>query len=429
VLALWLAAAVPAAARSAEPSHDRERDPFAGAAELERGAVIAAALARNPSLLAARFAVDAATAREPGERAFDAPMLEGGVAPAAFGSENVDGGWRVGAKQSLRALGRAGLRGDKAAASTRTRESELAGAGAELAARASQLFDAVMLSARERELFGAQLGLLEALRATATSRYAAGEGSAQEPLRAELELAIAREEESGLRAREEIARARLNALLHRSPGATLPALPRNFEASPDLGASAEALEAELLASRPELRAARARVDAAAAEARLAARDLWPDLTLTGSYDRIWQERELRGFVGAELELPLRARSSTAAAARAELEGARAELAAAEDAARLALHVASARLRASDERLRIAESLRAPAARDRAEAARAAYAAGRGELSDLLEALRDRIDAEREIERARSEQSSRRSELSALLGRIAGSGAAASGVVR
>src|SRR4030095_6068217 len=76
-------------------------DPFAGHATLERPALIAAVLARNPSIAAARWAWRAALARYPQETALDDPVLGYTLAPASIGSSSVDIGQRVELSQAL----------------------------------------------------------------------------------------------------------------------------------------------------------------------------------------------------------------------------------------------------------------------------------------------------------------------------------------
>ncbi len=403
-------------------------DALLGAARLERGALIAAVLERNPTLRAARFAFEAAAAREPQADAFGDPTLDVSATPAAFGSSEVDGGWRIGLEQPLAFLGRRGPRARAARAGAEALAGDWNAARLELAAQASRLFDAYYFAARSVALSEQQIALLEELQRTATARYASGEGSQRDPLLAEMELARALQRRVSLAARERVVSAQLNALLHRAAQPALPPPPAAFEPSADVAGDAAALEAEALRARPDLRAQEARVGAARAALELVQRDFLPDLALSGGYDRIWQERDLRGFVGVELQLPLqqRARRGALAEAQALLARERSLLAAALDAARLELEIGRERLAEADHHLELFEARLWPAARDRAAVARAGFEAGRVDFPALLDALNGELETERELERARVEQSQRRSELQALLGRLPGAAGAAPG---
>src|SRR6185295_17423935 len=82
VLLCFSLSAAPATAKNPE-----EEDLFAGAAVLERDALLAAVTARNPALAAARQAWEAAATRAPQERALDNPMILYGLAPLSVAAD------------------------------------------------------------------------------------------------------------------------------------------------------------------------------------------------------------------------------------------------------------------------------------------------------------------------------------------------------
>ena len=95
---------------------------FAGAAELTEDAVIAAALARNPTVAQMAAAWQAATARYPQVTSLDDPRVGGYFGPGSIGSPDVDFAYRFEISQSFPYPGKRELRGRSALAPPRLRE-------------------------------------------------------------------------------------------------------------------------------------------------------------------------------------------------------------------------------------------------------------------------------------------------------------------
>ena len=70
--------------------------PVAGLTELTVDALVEQVLARNPSLAQMRAVWQAASARYPQVTSLDDPTFGAAVGPGAFGSNQVNGGWRGG---------------------------------------------------------------------------------------------------------------------------------------------------------------------------------------------------------------------------------------------------------------------------------------------------------------------------------------------
>jgi outer membrane protein TolC len=206
----------------------------------------------------------------------------------------------------------------------------------------------------------------------------------------------------------------INLLLHRPPGAPLPPPPPRLEPPPADELEAAARLARALAERPELRASRARVCSREAALRLAGRERLPDFRLTAMYDGLWQdeERDLRPFVGVEINLPLQLSRRRAAVdeARAELEQARSEHAALEDEVRLELASGADRLEEAQHLLSHYRDHLVPAARDQADAARAGFETGRNDLAAWIAAQRSLREVELGLEQALATVSRRSAEL-------------------
>jgi outer membrane protein TolC len=393
-------------------------DPFAGAAALERAALVRAVLERNPTLHAARHAWRAALERAPQEAALDDPMLGFGVAPRSFGTDAVDHpGTRVDLSQRFPFPGKLALRGEAAAAEAEAAESDFEAVRLRLALMASRLFDEYYVAARSHEINAGHVALLEELQRVATARYAAGEAARQDPIQAQVEYSHALHREVVLRTRVHVVAEQIQALLHVAPDAALPPPPRELPLPADPGATGD----EALASRPDVAAAGARVRAGEARVGLARREFLPDLTLSAAYDRTWQEEELQPFVGVSVELPLQIarRRAALAEAEAELARARSEQDALLDEGRFALR--SSALRAEEARhvLHLIETQQLPAARDQVEAARSSFETGRSEFFGLVEAERTLLRVELDLEEARADVCRRRAEIDRARGQLAG----------
>ena len=90
--------------------------PFAGMSELPVDGLVEQVLARNPSLSQMVAAWQAASARYPQVTSLDDPMFGTMLAPASFGSNNVEAGYRLEISQKYPFPGKLGLRGQGALA-------------------------------------------------------------------------------------------------------------------------------------------------------------------------------------------------------------------------------------------------------------------------------------------------------------------------
>src|SRR5262249_21135495 len=117
------------------------------AGELDRAAVVAAVLARNPDLDAARAAWRAAVAAYPSATALDDPMAGYALAPLSIGS-GARFGQRIEISQKLPWPGRRALRGDAALADAEAAGADLEALRLDLAEAAVRAFDDDYVAAR-----------------------------------------------------------------------------------------------------------------------------------------------------------------------------------------------------------------------------------------------------------------------------------------
>jgi outer membrane protein TolC len=307
----------------------------------------------------------------------------------------------VGLSQALPFPGKRGLRGEVALAEAEASSQEFEEARLQLAATASLLFDEYYLAARSRERNASHQAFVEELSKVTLSRYESGSASQQDALLAEGELAELLHRSVLLETAQRRSAERINTLLHRSPELPLPPPPATLQVPAMLAIDTAALMEKALAERPELRAARARVAAREQAVALARREYFPDVTLSGAYDRFWQEKPLQPMLGLAVNVPLQLerRSGALEQARAELAGARSDAQRAEDAVRFAVASGVDRLGEAHHLVDLARDRMLPVARDRLAASRAAYESGQGSFLELIDAERGLRSAELASEEA------------------------------
>jgi outer membrane protein TolC len=260
------------------------------------------------------------------------------------------------------------------------------------------------------------------MRGGATAQFESGRGSAQDPLEAESELAHLERDTAVLASQRGVVMAEMNELLHRDPGETLPPPPPELAlpARPDVRDPGR-LGALAVAGRPDIAAARQRARAEQARAERAGRDAYPDVTISTSYNSMWDMPEHRWMVGLGFDLPIQTGARTGAAEEATALRARFESEARrlEASARTQVFVSLEQLDESWHVLRLFEERLLPVARDQIDAARAGFTASRNPFTAVVEAERNLRAVELDYQVARAECDRRYAELERALGRIPG----------
>jgi outer membrane protein TolC len=361
--------------------------------------------------------------------ALEPPMLSYAMAPRSIGAA-VPFGQEIEISQPLPYPGRRRLTNDAAAAEVEVAAADLSLLVIELERRAAELYADLYLAHRAGDINAEHAALLEEFKQVATARYAAGLASQQDPLAAEAEVAHLQHDGLLLRSERAIVEARINALLHREPGAALPAPPSMLapaassagSGDPDLAVLAE----RALAERPELRRADALVRARQAELDLAKFAGRPDLAVSTSYNSMWSDGEHRWMVGAAIGLPFWRQRVRAGAAEAEgrLAVARAERETLADEVRREVAEAAVRWHETHHVLELFPSRLLPVARDRVEAALAGFRTGQNDFLALVEAERALRDVTLDYHRALAGQERSRAALAAALGDTAATAAGA-----
>ncbi|MGH7284649.1 MAG: TolC family protein, partial [Polyangiaceae bacterium] len=272
--------------------------------ELTRSTYVSAVLDRNPSIESARDAWRAAVARVRESGALEDPRVSFDVAPLSIGASSRFG-YVVSASQRVPWPGKLAFEEEVTKAEAQAARSDFEDARRELALTAAVLYDEYFVAARSLEINEHHVALMRELKASALAQFESGRGSAQDPLQAEAELAHMEHDAITLEADREIRVAQMNELLHRDPEQPLPPPTKDLTLS-NFPAPAEGkrLADEASASRPEIASARFHAQAERARADRAERESYPDLTVSTSYNSMWDTPAHRWMVGLGLDLPI-----------------------------------------------------------------------------------------------------------------------------
>ena len=389
---------------------------------LDRRAYVRAVLERNPSVESARQGWRAARSRVEQAGTFDDPMIDLGLAPLSIGSSTARVGYEVGISQKLPWFGKRSLEASAAAAEADASKSDYEAMKRELTLSAVLLYDQYFVAARSLEINAHHVELMRAFRDAATAQFEAGRASAQDPLQAEAELAHLEHETAILTVQRAVTVAQMNELLHRAPELPLPPPPPELTlpAIPE-SRDTEQLESDAVAQRSEIRAARQRAQGAQARADRAERESYPDLTVSTSYNSMWDMPEHRWMVGLGFNLPVQSsrRAGAADEARAMRSQFESDAARLSDAARTQVFVALQQLQESAHVIGLFEKRLLPLARAQIDAARAGFTSSQSPFTALVAAERNLRSVELDYQMARAECDRHHAELERAVGRIPG----------
>jgi len=240
----------------------------------------------NPRAEAARALVRAARARISSAKFPPDPQLQLGLMNYQLpGLKPMDvvGMTQLQLMQMVPMAGKLGLSGDVAEARAAAEAERSIDVAWDVRSQVAMAFYDLYATDQSLVVARETLRLLQDVRATAEAMYRVGEGRQTDVLRAQVEIARMTEDTIRMQTMRTGMAARLNALLDRAAPSLVssPALPAFPTDVPALDSLQEAAQA----SRPMVRAGREEVQVAFASARLARRELIPDLQLGLQYAR------------------------------------------------------------------------------------------------------------------------------------------------
>jgi outer membrane protein, heavy metal efflux system len=375
----------------------------AGAEDLAR-----LAIRHHPSVAAARHRAERMAAMVPQERALPDPMLDispiGAMAETAAGSVGMMGG----VSQTLPFPGK---RGESAAAAER----EAAAERAEIAVLELKLTEQVhsawwdlYLAAQTVSLTAESRSVLEAIRDAVEARMVAGQAAQADQIRLSNELTLLDRDLSEAAGVTQTARARLNSLLNRPSGASLPT--PQASAIPAT-ASLEALLARAQARHPEVAAAEERASAFRHRLRRAELEKYPDFNLglagasvsSSGLSPVANGRDqLYATIGINLPLWQEPRRAMIREARAGIAETDAMLASTRADLRYRIEDAWFQVRTAREVMDLFENRLIPDARQAYEVTLTGYSTGTSSFTDLVETWRQTLAYRLQLSRSRAQ---------------------------
>lgn len=400
---------------------DRERAPgevAVGGTTLDRDALIAAVLARNPELDVARETWRASVAMYSTAVALEDPMASYVVAPFTIGS-SVMFSQTLELRQKLPWPGKRASAGEAALAEAEAAKSDLATIQLDLAGVTAEAFDDDYVATRALEVNHHHRELLERIEKSVLAQYSVGHGSQQDPLELRTELISLDRDRLMLETQQRAAVAKLNRLLHRPATAALPPPPPTLHIAPSHPTTPS--PAVDVASHPRLLAAKARIRARHADAERADLAFYPDVEVMATYDGFWDAWQQRLMVGVGINIPLQreARRAALSVARAQEAKAQAELTAAVDMVDEDRDRARQELDEATKTRDLYEQQLLPVAKERVDAALAGFTAGQNSFTTVVMAEHALRGAELQLEQARADLDRRMAALDRAEGRIPG----------
>ncbi len=350
--------------------------------------VLAAARAANPGLAAARERARAAAAMPAQAAAYDDPTVswEAWNAPNSFAVDRADNNI-IKLSQRIPFPGKRRLAGEVAARDADVAARAVDTAALELTTAVTRAYYDLWQVHQNQDIYTRDRALVDHLARATADRYAAGEATQPDVLKAQVEVTHLDTMLATEALALETARAELNALLGRAPESPLgrPIDP----GAPRLSVDPVALTARALATRPELASQRAAVAREETAIRLARLAYLPDFEASAS--RFVNHDAPDGF-GAmiSLSIPLAYKSKYDAAlvaARARRDEAQAELRRLEDMVRREVRQAYLRARTATEQHALFVQRHLPQAEQSLAATENAYAAGQVDFLSLIDSVR------------------------------------------
>jgi outer membrane protein TolC len=381
--------------------------------------VVDQVLERNPTLEQMAAAWQAAAQRVPQASSWDDPMLMGAFAPSSFGSNAVDPGYRIELSQKIYFPGKLRLKGQNAMAEASASHNDLEDMRVQFVEAAGLAFYDYYLTERALTVNDEGLKLLDEFRKNADARFKAGQVPQQDLFQADVEIGRQKERRLILQRMHNVAKARINTLMHLPTTSPLPP-PESAKAKLMTLPSIESLQGQAIANRPDLKALADRIAAEDAALRLARREYYPDFEFSGAYDSIMGNgpaRDLAPQVAIKMNLPVRLAKRDAAVQESlfKIAQKRAELAARIDQVNYQVQEAFEQLSESEKVLKLYDDNVLPAARANKDAAQAAYTTGKAPFVTLIEAERNYVNLKDRYYEATADFFRRRANLERAIG--------------
>ncbi|HCC54857.1 MAG TPA: hypothetical protein DEQ20_08045 [Desulfobulbaceae bacterium] len=368
------------------------------AGELSLKALIEEALQASPEIQAARAKAAASGFRVPQSMSLPDPMVmvgyqNDGTSRFTF-NEAADSQYMFSASQLFFFPGKRALKGEAAALESESLVASVKAAQLRTIATIKEIYYDLFLAHKSLDLLREKGLLLGQLEEAALSSYAAGRGMQQEVLMAQTEKYMLIEREEMLRQNIQTLEAMLNATVGREQAALLdrpvpPAFATYAKALPELIATA-------YSNSPEIRARERMVASLGAKVRVAEKEYYPDITVTGNYGLKGSEFDDMWSLTTTLNIPLYYETKQRPAiqeAEASLKEAKHELQAVRLQLSSVIRENHAMLQTSERLMQLFRQGLTPKIQQDFQSALASYATGKADALSVISRIKTITDLE------------------------------------
>ncbi len=388
VLSVIVLLGISAQVALAQQPPDIDKSPLTGGAPLSLQAAIDEALNSNPELIALRKQFEASRFRPAQQRYLAPPTFEAQIWQWPIDSINPlnTNMYMVMVNQDLPGRGKRTLRAAAA-------DADVAMTGNDIAVRARQLVDEVkrayaevFVARRAVEIYSDNLSLLRQLADVSQTKYSTGRISQQDVLKPVVELSQIHDEIITFGERRDLATARLNTLLDRSPESAIGVLgePREHVELPP----PSELQRLAVISHAELKGAELGIEKAQADLAAAKQEYKPDFSVQAGYMLMPRQTDaVMAKVGISWPNAPWARGRIAARvgeASAAVDAADARRKATANMVRLAVQDAYIRVQAAQRHASLIRTTIVPQAQQTLDVARVAYQTDRVDFLALID---------------------------------------------
>jgi outer membrane protein, heavy metal efflux system len=365
-------------------------------AQVTLPALIEEALRNNPEILSMRQRWEAAKEEIPQARSLDDPQLTitQWAIPSNFSLGKADQTW-YGIGQSFPFPGKRSLKGRIAANASAATEQDYQAKVREITARVKTAYSQWYVIQKAIALHLEHQALLEEFIQIANQKYAVGQASQQDLLKAQVELSKLHNSLLVLEQEQVSAQAELNTLLNRPPQTPL-GKPEELTIHP-FSLTLDQLQQQALHDRPELQAATLTIEKSERAVSLAKKNYLPDFMVELQYWDVHTGPH-QWMATAKMTLPwifsakydARVRQATA-----EAEEAKADYAAMQNQTLFQLHDLFTKVTTTEQLIQVYQSGVLPQAEQSLEAARIGYQHGKASFLDLIDSERTLLDLQLE----------------------------------
>ena len=285
-------------------------------------AVVAEALERHPSILAAQKRYDAARERPAQARSLPDPMVSAGYnssgnpLPGAGLGREPTANIGVMVSQALPYSGKRDLQASIASREADAEFQQIGAASLAIVARVKQAYYRLSYTYAVGDVLTRNRALLDTLLQVSESRYAVGQAAQQDVLKAQTQLSILELQLERIQQERTARQGELNALLGRSLGTPL-GRPDDLQLTP-FEASLDSIVADATAHAPMLRRDQIMIERSQLAVESARKDYKPDFAIAGGYYYMGAMPSMYE-VRFDVEIPLQ-RARRAAAVAEQLSG-------------------------------------------------------------------------------------------------------------